>query len=115
VQGQSKPLGVSVDLVKEKRAWAPGNKSSKIPDYEKERKHEKVFCIEFIGLVTMLSSNAFAQKPVTVGGGPMFPNNNIIYLLDSGQQRARQRKGLLGRSGLFLVRRNLRKRNHGND
>ena len=54
---QSKLLAVSVDLVKDKRAWAPGKESSKIPDYEKERKHEKVFCIEFVGP----SDNAIQQ------------------------------------------------------
>jgi uncharacterized surface protein with fasciclin (FAS1) repeats len=63
--------------VKDKRA-ALGNKSSKIPDYEKERTMKKFFAFGLFALVTLLSSTAFAQKPVTVGGAPMFPNKNII-------------------------------------
>ena len=36
------------------------------------------FALSLLALVTMLSSTALAQKPVTVGGAPMFPNKNII-------------------------------------
>jgi uncharacterized surface protein with fasciclin (FAS1) repeats len=36
------------------------------------------FALSLFALVTVLSSTAFAQKPVTVGGAPMFPNKNII-------------------------------------
>jgi len=64
--------------VKDKRARAPGNKSSKILDYEKESTMKKFFALSLFALVTLLSSTAFAQKPVTVGGAPMFPNKNII-------------------------------------
>jgi len=64
--------------VKDKRARALGNKSSKILDYEKERTMKKFFALSLFALVTLLSSTAFAQKPVTVGGAPMFPNKNII-------------------------------------
>ena len=39
---------------------------------------KKFYALSLLALVTMLSSNAFAQKPVTVGGAPMFPNKNII-------------------------------------
>ena len=39
---------------------------------------KKFFALSLLALVTMLSSTAFAQKPVTVGGAPMFPNKNII-------------------------------------
>lgn len=39
---------------------------------------KKLFALSLLALVTMLSSTAFAQKPVTVGGAPMFPNKNII-------------------------------------
>ena len=38
----------------------------------------KLFALSLLALVTMLSSTALAQKPVTVGGAPMFPNKNII-------------------------------------
>jgi uncharacterized surface protein with fasciclin (FAS1) repeats len=38
----------------------------------------KLFALSLFALVTMLSSTAFAQKAVTVGGAPMFPNKNII-------------------------------------
>ena len=57
---------------------ALGSRSSKILDYEKERIMKKLFALSFLALVTMLSTTAFAQKPVTVGGAPMFPNKNII-------------------------------------
>jgi len=36
------------------------------------------FALSLLALVTMLSSTTFAQKPVTVGGAPMFANKNII-------------------------------------
>ena len=39
---------------------------------------KKLFALSLLALVTMISSTAFAQKPVTVGGAPMFPNKNII-------------------------------------
>ena len=39
---------------------------------------KKLFALSLLALVTMLSTTAFAQKPVTVGGAPMFPNKNII-------------------------------------
>ena len=39
---------------------------------------KKLFALSLLAFVTMLSSTAFAQKPVTVGGAPMFPNKNII-------------------------------------
>ena len=39
---------------------------------------KKYFALSLLALVTVFSSNAFAQKPVTVGGAPMFPNKNII-------------------------------------
>ncbi len=39
---------------------------------------KKYFAFSLLALVTVFSSNAFAQKPVTVGGAPMFPNKNII-------------------------------------
>jgi uncharacterized surface protein with fasciclin (FAS1) repeats len=39
---------------------------------------KKFFALSLLALVTMLSSIAFAQKPVTVGGAPMFANKNII-------------------------------------
>lgn len=39
---------------------------------------KKLFAFSVFALVTMLSSNAFAQKSVMVGGAPMFPNKNII-------------------------------------
>ena len=39
---------------------------------------KKFFALSLLALVTMLSSTAFAQKPVTVGGAPMFPTKNII-------------------------------------
>lgn len=39
---------------------------------------KKLFALSLFALVTMLSSTASAQKPVTVGGAPMFPNKNII-------------------------------------
>ncbi len=39
---------------------------------------KKFFALSLLALVIMLSSTAFAQKPVTVGGAPMFPNKNII-------------------------------------
>lgn len=39
---------------------------------------KKFFAFSLLAFVTMLSSAAFAQKPVTVGGAPMFSNKNII-------------------------------------
>src|ERR671918_2292571 len=39
---------------------------------------KKLFALSLLALVTMRSSTAFAQKPVTVGGAPMYPNKNII-------------------------------------
>jgi uncharacterized surface protein with fasciclin (FAS1) repeats len=44
----------------------------------KRESMKKLFALSLLALVTMLSSTAFAQKPVTVGGAPMFPNKNII-------------------------------------
>jgi uncharacterized surface protein with fasciclin (FAS1) repeats len=39
---------------------------------------KKFFALSLLALLTMLASNAFAQKSVMVGGAPMFPNKNII-------------------------------------
>ena len=39
---------------------------------------KKFIAFSLLALVTMLSSIAFAQKPVTVGGAPMYANKNII-------------------------------------
>ncbi|HET8783052.1 MAG TPA: fasciclin domain-containing protein [Pyrinomonadaceae bacterium] len=39
---------------------------------------KKFFALSLLALVTMLAGTAFAQKPVTVGGAPMFANKNII-------------------------------------
>ena len=39
---------------------------------------KKYFALSLLALLTIISSTAFAQKPVTVGGAPMFPNKNII-------------------------------------
>lgn len=39
---------------------------------------KKFFALSLLALVTMLSSTAFAQKPVMVGGASMFANKNII-------------------------------------
>ena len=39
---------------------------------------KKFFALSLLVVVSMLSSNAFAQKPVTVGGAPMYANKNII-------------------------------------
>ena len=39
---------------------------------------KKFFALSFLALATLLTSNAFAQKPVTVGGAPMYANKNII-------------------------------------
>src|SRR5687767_14985360 len=39
---------------------------------------KKFFALSALALATLLASNAFAQKPVTVGGAPMYANKNII-------------------------------------
>ena len=39
---------------------------------------KKFFALSLLALVTVLTSTAYAQKPVTVGGAPMFANKNII-------------------------------------
>ena len=39
---------------------------------------KKFFALSLLALLTLLSSTALAQKAVTVGGAPMFPNKNII-------------------------------------
>jgi uncharacterized surface protein with fasciclin (FAS1) repeats len=39
---------------------------------------KKLLAFGFLAMATLLSGNAFAQKPVTVGGAPMYPNKNII-------------------------------------
>jgi uncharacterized surface protein with fasciclin (FAS1) repeats len=39
---------------------------------------KKFFALSLLALLTMLSSTAFAQKAVTVGGASMFPDKNII-------------------------------------
>jgi len=39
---------------------------------------KKFFATTMFALVTLTASLAFAQKPVTVGGAPMYPNKNII-------------------------------------
>jgi len=45
---------------------------------EREKSMKKYFALSLLALLTIISSTAFAQKPVTVGGAPMFPNKNII-------------------------------------
>jgi uncharacterized surface protein with fasciclin (FAS1) repeats len=39
---------------------------------------KKFFALSLLALLTALSSTAFAQKAVTVGGASMFPDKNII-------------------------------------
>lgn len=39
---------------------------------------KKLFAFGFLAMASLLSGNAFAQKPVTVGGAPMYANKNII-------------------------------------
>lgn len=39
---------------------------------------KKFFGLSLLTLMTMLGTNAFAQKPVTVGGAPMYANKNIV-------------------------------------
>ena len=39
---------------------------------------KKFFALSLFALITLVSSNAFAQKPVTVGGAPMYANKNIV-------------------------------------
>src|SRR6266511_4212588 len=39
---------------------------------------KKFFALSLLAVATLLTGNAFAQKPVTVGGAPMYPNKNII-------------------------------------
>ena len=39
---------------------------------------KKYFALSLLALLAMLTSTAFAQKSVMVGGAPMFPNKNII-------------------------------------
>ena len=36
------------------------------------------FTLALLAFMTIVSSNTFAQKPVTVGGAPMYANKNII-------------------------------------
>jgi len=72
---QSKPLSVSVDMVKDKRAY---KSSKKFRTTRKRESMKKYFALSLFALVTMLASTAFAQKAVMVGGASMFPNKNII-------------------------------------
>jgi uncharacterized surface protein with fasciclin (FAS1) repeats len=44
----------------------------------KRESMKKFFALSLLALVSLVSSTALAQKPVTVGGAPMFPNKNII-------------------------------------
>jgi uncharacterized surface protein with fasciclin (FAS1) repeats len=39
---------------------------------------KKFFALCILALATLLTGDAFAQKPVTVGGAPMYANKNII-------------------------------------
>jgi uncharacterized surface protein with fasciclin (FAS1) repeats len=39
---------------------------------------KKTFALCLFALVTLMASTAFAQKPVMVGGAPMYANKNII-------------------------------------
>lgn len=39
---------------------------------------KKFFAFSLLALVTMLAGTAFAQKPVMVGGAPMYSNKNIV-------------------------------------
>src|SRR6266498_2733258 len=39
---------------------------------------KKFFALSLLAVATLLTANAFAQKPLTVGGAPMYPNKNII-------------------------------------
>src|SRR6266511_5337569 len=39
---------------------------------------KKFFALSLLAVATLLTGNAFAQKPVTVGGAPMYPNKNIV-------------------------------------
>ncbi|MGH9936801.1 MAG: fasciclin domain-containing protein [Blastocatellia bacterium] len=39
---------------------------------------KKFFALGFLAVATLLSGNAFAQKPVTVGGAPMYATKNIV-------------------------------------
>jgi uncharacterized surface protein with fasciclin (FAS1) repeats len=39
---------------------------------------KKTFALCLFALVTLMASTAFAQKPVMVGGAPMYANKNIV-------------------------------------
>jgi uncharacterized surface protein with fasciclin (FAS1) repeats len=39
---------------------------------------KKIFAVSLFALVTLMTTVAFAQKPVMVGGAPMYANKNII-------------------------------------
>ncbi len=39
---------------------------------------KKLFALCLFALMTMTAGNAFAQKPVMVGGAPMYANKNIV-------------------------------------
>lgn len=39
---------------------------------------KKFFALSLLALLTLMASNAFAQKSVTVGGAPMYPTKNIV-------------------------------------
>ena len=39
---------------------------------------KKFYAFSLFALVTLMAGTAFAQKPVTVGGAPMYANKNII-------------------------------------
>src|ERR1700753_2675422 len=39
---------------------------------------KKFIGLSFLALMTMLSTNACAQKPVMVGGAPMYANKNLV-------------------------------------
>src|SRR5262245_8532881 len=44
----------------------------------KRENMKKFFALSLLALVTVMAGAAFAQKPVTVGGAPMYANKNII-------------------------------------
>ncbi len=39
---------------------------------------KKILALAMLAFMTLVSSNTFAQKPVTVGGAPMYANKNIV-------------------------------------
>ncbi len=75
---QSKPLSVSVDLVKDQRGALESESSKNSGLRRKRESMKKFFALSLLALVTVLTGTASAQKSVMVGGAPMFPNKNII-------------------------------------